>query len=158
LPVPSWANAAGMAIDRTKAEARTLRSMRDLLVGGCPPIFATPDITAFCPAHYKSVSQRPPSPHESDELLQRHAFGPQAVFRLGSILVAEGHSAHHHLRVGNAEDGPDKAVIRRERRLRAGVQSARPRGDHDRLEEHAMVDPRSLVEITINGEDHADRG
>ena len=33
----------------------------------------------------------------------------------------------------------------------------RPRRDHDVLQEHAVVDPRALVQPAVDGEDHADR-
>ena len=58
---------------------------------------------------------------------------------------------------GNVEHRPDLIVVGRESRLRTGVQPPRPRRHHDVLQEHAVVDPRALVEAAVDGEDHADR-
>ena len=38
------------------------------------------------------------------------------------------------------------------RRLGAGVQAARPRRDHDVLQEHAVVEPAALGEAAVDGE------
>ena len=44
-----------------------------------------------------------------------------------------------------------------ERRLRAGLEAEGARGDHDVLQEHAVVEPRALLQVAVDGEDQPDR-
>lgn len=47
------------------------------------------------------------------------------------------------------------AYAKAQRCLRAGVQPPRPRRDHDRLQEYAIVDSQARVGPAVYGEDHA---
>ena len=48
-------------------------------------------------------------------------------------------------------------MVARERHLRAGVEAASARGDHDVLQEHPVVEPAADLENAVDGEDQAHR-
>src|SRR5690606_8046274 len=61
--------------------------------------------------------------YECNPLLQWRAISPEAILRLGGVLVAQRHAAHDDLLVLDAEQRPDLAVVGGERGLRAGVEA-----------------------------------
>ena len=90
------------------------------------------------------------------------ATGSRSVTSVFSIAsgsaTAERHAADELL-VRRARRSPrhDEAVERRERRLRAGVEAAAARRDHDALQEHAEVEPAALAHDPVDREHQADR-
>ena len=70
--------------------------------------------------------------------------------------MAERHPANNDFVLGNIEKRSDDAVKIGKRRLGTGMETLAPRGDHDRSQEDAKIEPASDFEILIQREDHAD--
>jgi hypothetical protein len=97
-------------------------------------------------------------PFERREVSGWHAGCVQGVFHGARVRVADGHAADHDVLVRQAQRGAHGVGEVGEGRLRAGVQPQAPRGDHDVLQEHAVVEPTADLQPSVDGEDHADGG
>src|SRR5690606_10005563 len=92
------------------------------------------------------------------EFVHGHAGGAVLVGGLVRVLVTDGNAARHDLVVGNPQVLLDDVGIVRQRRLRARIQTAAARHDHDVLQEHAVVEPAALVQVVVDGkQQHARR-
>src|SRR5262245_33809521 len=93
---------------------------------------------------------------EGYEVLRAQAVGRERIDRGGGIWVAQRHAANDLL-IGRDAEPPLQHVIEDEEGgLRAGLQSELPRRHHDRLQEHAIVEPGAQFQVTVDGKDQTD--
>src|SRR5205085_162385 len=73
------------------------------------------------------------------------------------IGVTHCHAADHDAFVGETQLAPNDVGITCDRRFGTRVQAARAGREHDRLQEHAVVEPASDLKLAINRVDQTDR-
>src|SRR5260370_18094102 len=91
------------------------------------------------------------------ELIDRCPLGAQPIDGRGVVAETYGHATEQHQRRLDAEEFPDFFVPYRPRLLRAGLQSALARQQHDALYEHAEVGPLRGSHGAVHEEKHRGR-
>ena len=93
---------------------------------------------------------------EGHELGKGETLGEEGVDRGVGVGKAERHAADQHFGCWDAGELLHRLGIAGEGGLRAGFQSFAAGRQHDRLNEHAHVEPAALFHVAIDREDQAD--